>query len=42
MKIDFKKLLGVVKQECKDFSYALALGIASLFIWILFVNLFNL
>ena len=42
MKIDFKKLLGVIIVEGKEFSIGLAIILAFFFVWLFFVNLFNL
>ena len=41
MKIDFKKLLGVIIVEGKEFSIGLAIILSFFFVWLLYVNLFN-
>ena len=42
MKIDFKKLLGIIIVEGKEFSIGLAFFLAAFFVFVLYVNLFNL
>jgi len=42
MKIDFKKLLGVIIVEVKEISIGFAFFLAFFFVWLFFGNLFNL
>ena len=42
MKINYRKLFLIVKSEGKEFSIGLAIILAFFFIWLFFVNIFNL